>query len=461
VLPHKLNRVSIEASAEQQHHQRKTYDLDVEADSFYAKYAGALFPEAIQANGAELAEVSKKEEEIRTKTMSQLGGGAAAAEDPMQDGCVSCLCVVVSLFGLRLSAVVHGWLVGCHGAQQHQDTHAHHRHPPLPTNQPTNQPQTTRSAKELLSAVDSLPKLLERKKGLEVHTNILQAIMNVIAAREVPVFFDVEESLVTTSGRGADKGALKALLADPTKGSLHDKLRLLAVYTLSSKASTAEMQELNEAVRQAFANGPPPPPPNQPPKPAASTSWPAPEEVELGIGAVDYLRRQRAAQHLPDRQELEAAGKGGAGGAGVGSVGGVGGAERGYMSQFINKAQSQATGLLAKASNLLARRNSLYVTRVVEHLCAFKPGSEDETFLYLDPKVKGVDPSTVKGRAPYREVFVFVIGGGCYAEHQNLQEYARGQPPTAPRQVLYGCTELLNAEGFLAQLSELGRRTRG
>lgn len=48
VLPHKLNRVTIEAGAEQQHHQRRTYDLDVEADQFYAKYAGALFPEAIQ-----------------------------------------------------------------------------------------------------------------------------------------------------------------------------------------------------------------------------------------------------------------------------------------------------------------------------------------------------------------------------------------------------------------------------
>lgn len=87
MLPHKLNRVTIEAAADQQHHQRKAYDLDVEADQFYAKYAGALFPEAIQANGAELAEVSKKEEEIRAKTMSQLGG-AAQAEDPMQDGCV-------------------------------------------------------------------------------------------------------------------------------------------------------------------------------------------------------------------------------------------------------------------------------------------------------------------------------------------------------------------------------------
>lgn len=44
----------------------------------------------------------------------------------------------------------------------------------------------TYSAKGLLSAVDSLPQLLERKKSLEVHTNILRAIFNTIAAREVP-----------------------------------------------------------------------------------------------------------------------------------------------------------------------------------------------------------------------------------------------------------------------------------
>ena len=405
VLPHKLNRVTIESRPEGEGGgvKRRSYDLDVESDPFFGRYAGALFPEAIQANGAELAEVSKKEDEIRSKTIHQLGvgGGAGGGEDPTQDG----------------------------------------------------------SAKELLSAVDSLPKLLERKKSLEVHTNILQAIMNVIAAREVPVLFDLEESMVVSSR--ADKATVKALLADPSKGSLQDKLRLLAVYTLSSKASNADLQELNEAVRQAFASG------NPGASAAAGGAWPTPEEVELGIGAVDYLRRQRAVQHLPDRAELEsnraagagaAGGRGGAGGGGAG-VGALGG-ESGYMSHFINKAQSQATGLLAKASNLLARRNSLYVTRVVDHLCSFKPNSEDESFLYLDPKVKGVDPSTAKGRAPFREVIVFMIGGGCYAEYQNLQEYSRQQPPTAPRQVLYGCTELLNAEGFLTQLAELGRKSK-
>ena len=99
------------------------------------------------------------------------------------------------------------------------------------------------------------------------------------------------------------------------------------------------------------------------------------------------------------------------------------------------------------------------MTRVVDNLCTFKANSEDETFLYLDPRVRGVDPSTLKGRAPYREVLVFMIGGGCYAEFQNLQEYSRLQPASAPRNVIYGCTELLNSEGFLAQLSELGRRS--
>lgn len=408
VLPHKLNRVTIESRPEEEGGavKRRSYDLDVESDHFFSRYAGALFPEAIQANGAELAEVSKKEEEIRSKTIHQLGmggGGGGGGEDPAQDG----------------------------------------------------------SAQELLSAVDSLPKLLERKKSLEIHTNILQAIMNVIAAREVPVLFDLEESMVMSSR--ADKATVKALLADPSKGSLQDKLRLLAVYTLSSNASNTDLQELNEAVRQAFPSGTPGV------FAAGGGAWPTPEEVELGIGAVDYLRRQRAMQHLPDRAELEtnrtvgrsAGGAGGRGGMGGGGTGVVAlGGESGYMSHFINKAQSQATDLLAKASNLLARRNSPYVTRVVDNLCSFKPNSEDESFLYLDPKVKGVNPSNVKGRAPFREVIVFMIGGGCYAEYQNLQEYSRQQPPAIPRQVLYGCTELLNTEGFLTQLVELGRKSK-
>ena len=51
---------------------------------------------------------------------------------------------------------------------------------------------------------------------------------------------------------------------------------------------------------------------------------------------------------------------------------------------------------------------------------------KDETFLHLDPKVKGGDAKSqpgqgAKGRVPFRDIIVFVIGGGSYTEYQTLQ----------------------------------------
>lgn len=49
-------------------------------------------------------------------------------------------------------------------------------------------------------------------------------------------------------------------------------------------------------------------------------------------------------------------------------------------------------------------------------------GDEDEAYLYLDPKLRQrADPGAARARGPAREVLVFMIGGGCYSEYQNLQ----------------------------------------
>jgi hypothetical protein len=45
-----------------------------------------------------------------------------------------------------------------------------------------------------------------------------------------------------------------------------------------------------------------------------------------------------------------------------------------------------------------------------------------------------------------------MIGGGSYAEYQNVQEYAKRHPD---RLITYGCTELANGEMFLNQLGSL------
>ena len=128
------------------------------------------------------------------------------------------------------------------------------------------------------------------------------------------------------------------------------------------------------------------------------------------------------------------------------------------LSSFMAKATTQATGLLAKATDrvtsMLGKIHKHHATRVVENLCEMKPGTEDEEFLYLDPKVKGeVDVVKLRSmnRSPVREVIAFMIGGGCYAEYQNLQMVA-----TDRRTISYGSTELVNASQFLTQLGQLG-----
>jgi hypothetical protein len=73
-------------------------------------------------------------------------------------------------------------------------------------------------------------------------------------------------------------------------------------------------------------------------------------------------------------------------------------------SFFMKSATNQATGLFAKASekvgSMLGKIHKHKLTRVVENLCDMKPGSEDDTFLYLDPKVKGdVDVQSLRNSA--------------------------------------------------------------
>ena len=104
---------------------------------------------------------------------------------------------------------------------------------------------------------------------------------------------------------------------------------------------------------------------------------------------------------------------------------------------------------------MLGKIHKHHATVVVENLCEMKPGTEDETYLYLDPKVKGdVDVTKLQGmsRSTVREAIAFVIGGGCYGEYQNLQMLASGR-----RQISYGSTELLDPVSFLEQLGQLGK----
>lgn len=382
MLKHNANRVEFDVTMDNGKRpktEKKKFDLDPDEDSFYSQHKFNPFPEAIESNGIELQEVTAKEISIRSKAT----GKDTVVVDPMAS-----------------------------------------------------------SATDLATAVDSLPALLAHKKQLEVHTSILQAVMNQVAARDVPQFFELETSLATGSYKNdlaRAKADVLALAADPAKGNVEDKLRLVLVYVLSTNAKTADVDEVTNAVQQAMEGK------TDDGKPRLDKV--GKEKLSAGVKGIGYLKQLRSMHMLPmssTLQEIDSAS------AGYG--------KSDMLSSFMAKATTQASGLLAKAtdkvSSMLGKTHKHYATAVVENLCEMTPTSEDDDYLYLDPRVKGdVDVAKLRmmNRAPIREVTAFVIGGGCYAEYQNLQMIANDR-----RTVSYGSTELVDADQFLSQLGQLG-----
>jgi hypothetical protein len=366
LLLHKANRVEFDVAPaatdarQRASTQHKRYDLDPDADPFYAAQKFQAFPEAIESNGRELSEVTEKEGAIRNKSAS--------------------------------------------------------------------------ASTDLATAVDSLPALLERKRQLEVHTSILQAVMNQVAARDVPQFYEIESALATGQYKNdvaTAKSKVLNMISDATKGNLHDKVRLAICFCLATTATAADLDQVRQALEEV-----------------ATTGLKAPgAEISQALQALAYVKQLRSMQRMvPASLASTAAPAAPASGSDTSKL----------LSSFMAKATTQATGLLAKAtdkvSSMLGKIHKHHATVVVENLCEFK-GEQDDTYLYLDPKVaKEVNVMQLKEsgivRAPIKQVWVFVVGGGSYSEYQNLQLVG----PT----VTYGSTEILNAEQFVQQLGQLG-----
>lgn len=399
VLQHKANRVEFTVQEKnddgsmKQKVTSKKYDLDADTDPFYSKHKFNTFPEAIESNSVELQQVTEKEAEVRSKTIGTAGSSSSATV-------------------------------------------------------------ADESATDLATAVDSLPVLLEKKKQLEIHTSILQAVMNEVAARDIPSLYELQSSLATGSYKNDLKKAhtdVMKMVKDPSKGNISDKVRLICVYALATTCPSSSIDDMVNALKDICEKLPA----------NNSSKQVADQELALGTRAISYIKHLRSMKMIPMMgesafsQESAAPKSGGV----VGSTD--------LLSSFMARAQTQATGLLAKATqqvgSMLGKIHKHHLTRVVENLCDQRPNSEDDTYLYLDPKVgKGgeVDvksfsarsgaATTMLVRPPTRDVIAFMIGGGCYTEYQNLQMISNER-----RTVTYGSTEIVKPSVFLDQLSQL------
>ena len=154
--------------------------------------------------------------------------------------------------------------------------------------------------------------------------------------------------------------------------------------------------------------------------------------------------------------------------------------------------------LISGVKNFLPANKDLTITKITESLMDPTSASSSaiaktENYLYFDPRsanARGTMPAPSQARQQhagmpgglgpglgtqatfgqrrqgFSEAIVFAVGGGSMDEYGNLQDWAKrtsgggagSSAGGARRRVVYGSTELVNAEDFVVgELSRLGR----
>ena len=152
--------------------------------------------------------------------------------------------------------------------------------------------------------------------------------------------------------------------------------------------------------------------------------------------------------------------------------------------------------LISGVKNFLPVNKDLTITKITESIMDPASASSSaiaktENYLYFDPRsanargsmpaasqvrnqqgmpgglsghVVGQNASFGQRRQGFSEAIVFTVGGGSMDEYGNLQDWAKRTSGTAPgaakRRIVYGSTDLVNAEDFVVgELARLGRES--
>ena len=106
-------------------------------------------------------------------------------------------------------------------------------------------------------------------------------------------------------------------------------------------------------------------------------------------------------------------------------------------------------------SGLVWMPNAAADTKITKITAAVAKGEDHaQVSLYFDPKIgsrPGNLPPASRRKGGFGTAIVFVVGGATYTEYHNLRDYAARQKP--PMTVVFGATEMLNAENFVDQIA--------
>ncbi|KAF5691657.1 SLY1-like protein [Fusarium denticulatum] len=407
VLNMKLNRITIESPAEEGNPAKgptkKGYDLTTN-DFFWAKNAGSPFPQVAEDIDAELTKYKEETAAITKRT------GVTNFEDLQAD--------------------------------------------------------TSASAQHLKEAITLLPEMRERKGILDMHMNILAALLTGIKDRQLDNYFQLEENVVKQT-----KPQIMEIISDSTKGSEPaDKLRLFIIWYLSTE------QEVNRQEFEGFGK--------------------ALSEAGADVSCLPYVRQVRATTKMT---QLTTINNNTAQPAQTSDLFGRFSSMSSRLTDRLKESgvptglSSNFESLISGVKNFLPVDRDFTVTKIVESIMDPSSASSSaiaktEDYKYYDPRsanargsmpapsamrsgagatpggmpgsqVSGQTASFGQRRQGFSEAVVFTVGGGSIDEYGNLQEWvSRTGGDRAKKRVVYGSTEMMNAAEFIKEeLDTLGK----
>uniref|UniRef100_A0A6G1SPT0 Sec1 family domain-containing protein 1 n=1 Tax=Aceria tosichella TaxID=561515 RepID=A0A6G1SPT0_9ACAR len=272
------------------------------------------------------------------------------------------------------------------------------------------------STAKLTNTMSSLQELLENKRVIGNHTTIAHAVLDEIKKRKLDNFFEIEEKIMNRNL--IDRVTLDDMIANPDYGHPSDKYRLFLISYICDNPNLTE-EEAEKYV-----------------------------SVLEGLGckrsAFDYIKRWKTFSKI-NVASLQSS---------LQSSGGVL-----KTAGMFTKLMSQGSQFVMEGvKNLVLKEHYLPITKIVDGLMdsASKVSQESLEYTYFDPKVQ--KDSEAKRKRTFQNAIVFIVGGGNYIEYQNLVDYCntKSRSVSGTRHIIYGSTDLMNANQFLQQLSQLG-----